>query len=243
MRGIEFRKRVVKQGIYPGGSTTTITRSAPELLALEIRQLPTTTSPLIQRCYVNAQSNLVDGVSCHPVGHLIEVTCRMDEMKHITDLCFVFTSIYYSPMSSLLTSCPRQLDQVTLKLKEELGVTMLVNFQKEGDVVNIFSGYYRDPGQDMTPETMIHLYRDCRLRLWTADVMRILPQNVFLLHGLLENGHTVYVHCKADVGRSTTVVCLLMFVLGWSKRKEHYFETLVNAMGDFMRTSVCYLET
>uniref|UniRef100_A0A8C7LS99 Tyrosine specific protein phosphatases domain-containing protein n=1 Tax=Oncorhynchus mykiss TaxID=8022 RepID=A0A8C7LS99_ONCMY len=205
-------------------------------------QLPTTTSPLIQRCYVNAQSNLVDGVSCHPVGHLIEVTCRMDEMKHITDLVLYWVSGNQSHSLTswvFLGSCPRQLDQVTLKLKEELGVTMLVNFQKEGDVVNIFSGYYRDPGQDMTPETMIHLYRDCRLRLW----MRILPQNVFLLHGLLENGHTVYVHCKADVGRSTTVVCLLMFVLGWSKRKEHYFETLVNAMGDFMRTSVCYLET
>lgn len=95
-----------------------------------------------------------------------------------------------------------------------------------------------------------------------AGRTRVLPQAVFLLHGLLENGHTVYVHCNAGVGRSTAAVCgLLMYVLGWSKRKVQYFvtarraavyideEALVNAQEDFMqkfgrlRTSVCYPQT
>lgn len=58
----------------------------------------------------------------------------------------------------------------------------------------------------------------------SAGRIRMLPQAVFLLYGLLENGHTVYVHCNAGVGRSTAAVCgLLMYVLGWSMRKVQYF--------------------
>lgn len=78
--------------------------------------------------------------------------------------------------------------------------------------------------------------------------VRMLPQAVFLLHGLLENGHSVYVHCNAGVGRSTAAVCgLLMYVLGWSARKVQYFvtarrpavyideEALLQARADFVR--------
>lgn len=77
----------------------------------------------------------------------------------------------------------------------------------------------------------------------------MLPQAVFLLHGLLESGHSVYVHCNAGVGRSTAAVCgLLMYVLGWSMRKVQYFvaarrpaayideEALVQAQSDFIQT-------
>lgn len=65
----------------------------------------------------------------------------------------------------------------------------------------------------------------------------MLPQAVFLLHGLLENGHTVYVHCHADGGRSTAAVCgLLMYVLGWSLRKVQYFVAA-------RRPAVCMDET
>lgn len=54
----------------------------------------------------------------------------------------------------------------------------------------------------------------------------MLPQAVLLLHSLLENGHIVYVHCNAGVGRSTAAVCgFLMYVLGWSLRKVQYFVT------------------
>lgn len=40
----------------------------------------------------------------------------------------------------------------------------------------------------------------------SAGRIRMLPQAVYLLHGLLANGHTVYVHCNAGVGRSTAAV-------------------------------------
>lgn len=77
--------------------------------------------------------------------------------------------------------------------------------------------------------------------------VRMLPQAVYLLYGLLENGHSVYVHCNAGVGRSTATVCgLLMYVLGWSLRKVQYYltarraavyideEALVRAQEDFL---------
>lgn len=92
--------------------------------------------------------------------------------------------------------------------------------------------------------------------------IRMLPQAVFLLHGLLEKGHTVYVHCNAGVGRSTAAVCgLLIYILGWSLRRVQYFvtsrrpavyideEALVQAQQDFiqkfgqLRSSISYPET
>lgn len=58
----------------------------------------------------------------------------------------------------------------------------------------------------------------------TLGRIQMLPQAVCLLHGLLENGHTVYVHCNAGVGRSTAAVSgWLKYVMGWSLRKVQYF--------------------
>lgn len=46
-----------------------------------------------------------------------------------------------------LGSCPRQLEDVTLKLKGELGVTMLMNFQKEGTWSTYFPANTATPGR------------------------------------------------------------------------------------------------
>lgn len=94
--------------------------------------------------------------------------------------------------------------------------------------------------------------------LSTAGRVQMLPQAVCLLHALLEQGHAVYVHCNAGVGRSTAAVCgWLQYVLGWSRRKVQYFlvakrpavyideEALARAEEDFyqkfgrIRSSVC----
>uniref|UniRef100_A0A8C4R4X3 EPM2A glucan phosphatase, laforin n=1 Tax=Eptatretus burgeri TaxID=7764 RepID=A0A8C4R4X3_EPTBU len=80
----------------------------------------------------------------------------------------------------------------------------------------------------------------------SAGRIRMLPQAVFLLHGLLECGHTVYVHCNAGVGRAAAAVAgYLRYILGWSARRCEYFlrarrpavyldeEALEMATGDF----------
>ncbi|XP_007233475.2 laforin [Astyanax mexicanus] len=220
------------------------------------------------------ERNMVDGVYCHPIGHWIEKSGHTDEMKHTTDFYFSVAGEQAMHFSKILPrvwlgSCPRQVEHVTLKLKHELGVTAVMNFQTEWDILNNSHGCRRNPDDHMTPETMMHLYRDCGLAyVWipTPDMstegrVRMLPQAVFLLHGLLENGHTVYVHCNAGVGRSTAAVCgLLMYVLGWSLRKVQYYlaakraavyideEALVRAREDFhlkfghLRSSVCCAE-
>ncbi|XP_053337962.1 laforin isoform X2 [Clarias gariepinus] len=193
-------------------------------------------------------------------------------MRHTTNFYFSVAGQQAMHFSKILPqiwlgSCPRRVEHVTLKLKHELGVTAVMNFQTEWDVMTNSHGCRRDSNEHMTPETMMHLYRDCGLAyVWipTPDMstegrVRMLPQAVYLLYGLLENGHSVYVHCNAGVGRSTAAVCgLLMYVLGWSLRKVQYYltakraavyideEALVRAREDFLlkfgrlRPSVCW---
>ncbi|MEE6475124.1 hypothetical protein FKM82_010634 [Ascaphus truei] len=192
--------------------------------------------PHHDRCSVYNESNIVDGVYCHPVGHWIENTGHTNEMKHTTDFYFNIADHQAMHFSRILPniwlgSCPRQLEHVTIKLKHELGVTAVINFQTESDVIQNSRGCNRYP-EPMTAETMFRLYKDVGLAyIWipTPDMstegrIRMLPQAVYLLFGLLENGHTVYVHCNAGVGRSTAAVCgFLMYVIGWSLRKVQYF--------------------
>ncbi|XP_065787270.1 laforin isoform X4 [Muntiacus reevesi] len=203
-------------------------------------------------------------------GHWIEATGHTNEMKHTTDFYFNIAghqAMHYSRIlpNIWLGSCPRQVEHVTIKLKHELGVTAVMNFQTEWDIVQNSSGCNRYP-EPMTPDTMIKLYKEEGLAyIWmpTPDMstegrVQMLPQAVCLLHALLEKGHTVYVHCNAGVGRSTAAVCgWLQYVRGWSRRKVQYFlvakrpavyideEALARAEEDFyqkfgkMRSSVC----
>ncbi|CAN9493236.1 unnamed protein product [Ophioblennius macclurei] len=231
--------------------------------------------PSHDRCCLYDERNVVEGVYCHPIGHWIEDTGHTDEMRHTTNFYFGVAAQRAMHFSRVLRrvwlgSCPRQVEHVTVKMKQELGVTAVMNFQTEWDVVNNSHGCRRDAEETMTPETMTDLYKDCGLAyVWmpTPDMstegrIKMLPQAVFLLHGLLENGHTVYVHCNAGVGRSTAAVCgLLVYVLGWSLRKVQYFvtakrpavyideEALIQAQADFvlkfgqLRSSVSCPET
>ncbi|NWU43668.1 EPM2A protein, partial [Hylia prasina] len=192
--------------------------------------------PHHDRSCVYNQSNIVDGVYCLPVAHWIEVSGHTDEMKHTTDFYFNIAghqAIHYSRIlpNIWLGSCPRQLEHVTIKLKHELGITAVMNFQTESDIIQNSWGCNRYP-EPMSPEILMKLYKEEGLAyVWlpTADMstegrIQMLPQAVCLLHGLLQNGHTVYVHCNAGVGRSTAAVSgWLKYVLGWSLRKVQYF--------------------
>ncbi|XP_072299000.1 laforin [Eucyclogobius newberryi] len=231
--------------------------------------------PSHDRCCAYDERNVADGVYCHPIGHWIEETGHTDEMKHTTNFYFSVAGQMAMHFSRILPrvwlgSCPRQVEHVTIRMKHELGITAVMNFQTESDVVNNSHGCRRRPDVPMSPETMMQLYKDTGLAyVWipTPDMstegrVRMLPQAVLLLHGLLENGHTVYVHCNAGVGRSTAALCgFLMYVLGWSPRKVQYFvtakraavyideEALVQAQADFvqkfgqLRSSMSYSDT
>ncbi|XP_049612644.1 laforin isoform X1 [Syngnathus scovelli] len=206
------------------------------------------------------EQNVVDGVYCHPIGHWIEETGHTDEMKHTTNFYFSVAGQNAMHFSRVLPrlwlgSCPRRAEHMTIKMKHDLGISAVMNFQTEDDVVNNSHGCRENLDEAMTPDSVMKLYNRCGLAyVWipTPDMstegrIRMLPQAVFLLHGLLENGHTVYVHCNAGVGRSTAAVCgLLMYVLGWSLRKVQYVvtarrpvayideEALVRARDDFV---------
>ncbi|XP_063297228.1 laforin [Pelobates fuscus] len=192
--------------------------------------------PHHDRCSEYNESDIVDGVYCHEIGHWIETTGHTDEMKHTTNFYFQFADKQGMHFSRILPniwlgSCPRQLEHVTIKMKHELGITAVLNFQTEWDIVHNSRGCNPYP-DNMSQETMIRMYKEAGLKyVWipTADMstearIQMIPQAVYLLFGLLENGHTVYVHCNAGVGRSTAAVCgFLMYVIGWSLRKAQYF--------------------
>lgn len=48
-------------------------------------------------------------------------------------------------------------------MKHELGITAVMNFQTEGDVINNSSGCARSSADPMTPEVMMDLYKESGL--------------------------------------------------------------------------------
>lgn len=52
---------------------------------------------------------------------------------------------------------------MTIKMKHELGITAVMNFQTEWDVVNNSSGCARSGAEPMTPDVMMDLYRESGL--------------------------------------------------------------------------------
>ncbi|XP_043830901.1 laforin-like [Dromiciops gliroides] len=176
------------------------------------------------------ESNVVDGVCCLPVAQGIEATGQRDDFR--------FNSAGHQGLhcskilpNLWLGSCPRQLEHVTIKMKHELRVTAVMNFQTEWDIMQNSSGCNRYP-EPMSPDTMIRLYKEEGIQyLWlptpelsTEGTVQMLPQAVFLLHGLLQEGHIVYIHCNDGLGRSTAAVCgWLKYVMGWNLRKVQYF--------------------
>ncbi|XP_055982104.1 laforin isoform X1 [Sorex fumeus] len=192
--------------------------------------------PHHDRCCTYDENNLVDGVYCLPIGHWIEASGHTNEKQHTGDFYFKIAAhqaMHYSRIlhNLWLGSCPRQVEHVTIRLKHELGITAVMNFQTEADILQNSCGCNRYQ-ERMSPDTLVKLYKEEGLvYIWmpTPDMstegrVQMLPQAVCLLHGLLENGHTVYVHCNAGVGRSTAAVCgWLLYVLGWQLRKVQYF--------------------
>ncbi|XP_056437079.1 laforin isoform X2 [Gadus chalcogrammus] len=124
--------------------------------------------PHHDRCCVYDEMNVINGVYCHPLGHWIEETGHTDEMKHTTGFYLGVAhqkAMHFSRVHPRvwLGSCPRQVEHVTIKLKHELGVTAVMNFQTETDVATNCQGCSLNSEDPATTETMMQLYRDCGL--------------------------------------------------------------------------------
>ncbi|KAL8428231.1 hypothetical protein Efla_005333 [Eimeria flavescens] len=128
-------------------------------------------------------------------------------------------------------SCPRQLQHIR-HLKQDLKVTVIFNLQTADDL----RANFPDPlASTRSPEAVSQLYESSGLRyVWMptedmSDAGRKLAvaQCALLLDALLQNGHIVYVHCNAGVGRSVAAVsAYLCFSVGLDIRKVNF---LINA--------------
>lgn len=109
-------------------------------------------------------------------------------------------------------SCPLQSEDIDL-LKQELGVTAVLNVQTEEDFDywridwERLARHYREAGIEV---------RRVPVRDFDPDHLRDrLPECVRVLDELLRDGHKVYVHCSAGINRSpTTVIAYLHWMQG-----------------------------
>lgn len=125
-------------------------------------------------------------------------------------------------------SCPRQLKHIR-QLKQDLKASAVFNLQTAEDI----KGNFPDPiSSTRTPEAVGQLYESAGLRyVWMptedmSDACRRLAvaQCALVLDALIQNGHTVYVHCNAGVGRSVAAVsAYLCFCVGLDPRKVNFF--------------------
>ncbi|KAL8453094.1 hypothetical protein Emed_000964 [Eimeria media] len=128
-------------------------------------------------------------------------------------------------------SCPRQLQHIR-HLKQDLKVTVVFNLQTADDL----RANFPDPlASTRSPEAVSLLYESAGIRyVWMptedmSDACRklVVAQCALLLDALLQNGHCVYVHCNAGVGRSVAAVsAYLCFSVGLDLRKVNF---LINA--------------
>jgi protein-tyrosine phosphatase len=100
------------------------------------------------------------------------------------------------------------------RLRRDLGITAVLNLQTDEDFAELdvpwaaLDEHYRGLG--------IELRRIPARDFDQEDLRRKLPHCVETLSRLLDDGHTVYVHCTAGMGRSpTVVVAYLHWVEGW----------------------------
>lgn len=169
---------------------------------------------------------LVNGIYYLPVGIWIEKAGQENEFQHTTRF-FIHVQreqiLHTSQITDniLLGSCPQKRLHI-LELKA-LGISAVVNLQSIEDVQRLCSGFYRH--LEDIPRALRVVYKEEGLAyIWVPvkDLchearVQMLPQVVYLLHGLLKAGHKVYVHCNGGVGRSVAAVAgYLMYVLKWS---------------------------
>ena len=113
-------------------------------------------------------------------------------------------------------SYPKSTEDID-RLRRE-GITAVLNAQTDDDMaswgVNWYrlEPYYREAGVEVRRVPVRDFDPD--------DLRRQLPKCVEVLDELLDQGHTVYVHCNMGVNRSPSIVITyLHWILGWNLEK------------------------
>ena len=101
------------------------------------------------------------------------------------------------------------------RLKQDFGITAVLNLHTDDDINNLnlawaaLEDHYRDSAIEV-----------CRVPVRdfdSEDLRRKLPDCVEALNQLLEDGHIVYVHCTAGMGRSPSVA---IAYLHWVEKRD-----------------------
>ena len=99
-------------------------------------------------------------------------------------------------------------------LQRREGVTAVLNLQTEEDFEEV--RYFDEHPEILYADTGVKV---CRVPVRDFDdshLQQRLPECVAALRRLLDQGHTVYLHCTAGVNRSPTVaIAYLHWCLGW----------------------------
>ncbi|MGA8184304.1 MAG: dual specificity protein phosphatase family protein [Terriglobia bacterium] len=99
-------------------------------------------------------------------------------------------------------------------LRNREGVTAVINLQTDEDLR--MDRFFAEPLEKLYDGSGVKL---CRVPIRDFDESHLrerLPECVAALARLLEEGHTVYLHCTAGVNRSPTVaIAYLHWCIGW----------------------------
>lgn len=192
-----------------------------------------------RKCDQSAE-NIEDGIYYLPPVHWIESDGRpTNERQHTTNFyCRVIADhqgIHFDKINDriYLGSCPRQFFHVaTLK---SLGITAVLTLQTSSDMLQncrCVTGVDSQHDETKIVEKISKVYQNHGIAfVWlpTPDMstegrIRSIPQGVFLLHALIQNGHRIYVYCNAGVGRSVAIVCAyFLYVKGMKFHQMQYF--------------------
>lgn len=181
------------------------------------------------------KSNFIDDEYVLTPVHFIEPNSALSEYVHTTRFYnsvkednnihfnLVYTKLYCG-------STPRHTSHIDL-LKEQYGVTAIMNFQTAEDIQNNFPDPDAFPNKDdRDPNYLFDLYeRKGLVYVWipTTDMStsarsQMVPYAGLILNGLLTKDHCVYVHCNAGVGRSVACCCAYIhFCAGKSIRETN----------------------
>jgi atypical dual specificity phosphatase len=101
------------------------------------------------------------------------------------------------------------------RLRQDFGITAVLNLHSDEDIQDLsipwaaLEDHYCRSGIELRRVPVRDFDRD--------DLQRHLPECVGVLRELIDDGHQVYVHCTAGIGRSPSVV---VAYLHWVEHQE-----------------------